>query len=78
MLKHIYRIVVVDGLVSEPFSAQILAKYMPFKDEKRIAAFLRVNASKNSDSRHSSFIRYCRGWYRFNYLKLEDISAADE
>ncbi|MDH7790621.1 hypothetical protein QBD00_001525 [Ochrobactrum sp. AN78] len=76
MLRDIYRLVIVDCLVSEPFSAQSLAPYLPRVDEKRIAAYLRLNASKSSHNRHAFFIRYYRGWYRLNYLRLEDIEAA--
>lgn len=76
MFRDIYRIVIVDSLVSEPFSAQSLAPYLPLIDEKRIGAYLRRNASKNSHSRHALFIRYYLGWYRFNYLRLEDLKAA--
>ena len=76
MLKDIHRIVIVDNLVFEPFSARSLAPYLPQTDEKRIAVYLRLNASKNPRNRHAFFIRYYRGWYRFNYLRLEDIAAS--
>lgn len=78
MFRDIYRIVIMDSLVSEPFSSQSLAPYLPLIDEKRIGAYLRLNASKKSHSRQALFIRYYRGWYRFNYLRLKSLKAADK
>lgn len=76
MLRDIYRVVVVERVVGEPFSAKLLAPHMPLANDKRIAAYLRLHATNNARNRNAYFIRYFRGWYCFNYLRLEDIAAA--
>jgi len=75
MLQAIYRIVVIEKRVREPFSSHCLAPYLEGISQDRIASFLTRYSAASSKSQAPIFIRVFRGRYRFNESRLEELEV---
>ncbi|MFK4821262.1 hypothetical protein ACI0FS_13820 [Ochrobactrum quorumnocens] len=62
----IHRIVRMENIVMEPFSAACLAEYLPLTRLAHLKVYLSSNAATSGRDHHAHFVRVFRGWYRFN------------
>lgn len=73
MRRAIYRLVVTDKVVKEPFSVADLTSHLPAFKKESIASFLQRNSCEGKTGSQPLFIRYYKGWYRFNpYVEPKD------
>lgn len=75
MLQAIYRIVVIEKAVREPFSAKCLARHLPDIPKDRIALYLTRHSATSPTNRNPVFIRVFRGRYRFNESRLSEFEV---
>lgn len=75
MLRAIFRLVVIDQVVREPFSSRCVARHMPGISVDRVALFLTRHSALSPKVRNPIFIRVCRGRYRFNQRRLSEVDV---
>jgi len=73
MLQAIYRLVVIEQVVREPFSSKCLALHLPDIPKDRIALYLTRHSGISTVNRNPFLIRVFRGRYRFNESRLSEL-----